>query len=85
MSNKIIHPYNPTLIKVRKNAPETILSRDQLDDLCVDELVYHLNSLNNYLCKVYYEEPNVGVTPDLVAYLLDVQHNLSARFLKSSI
>lgn len=81
-----IKPFKRTLIRVRKNHPETILTREQLQDLCVDELVYYLNSLNKYLCDCYYDESKEGgVSIDQITYLIKAQHELSQRFLKSSL
>lgn len=82
-----IKPFKRTLIRVHKNHPETILTQEQRQDLCVDELIYYLNSLNKYLCDCYYNEykDGGGVSVDQVTYLLEVQHELSQRFLKSSI
>ena len=55
-----ISPYKRTLIRVRKNHPETILTREQRQGLGVDELIYHLNSLNKYLCDCYFDESKEG-------------------------
>lgn len=79
-----IHPFNKTLIKFNSKKKETILLDHELRDLCVDELIYHCNSINNYLCKSYYNDKK-DVHPEEVAYLIRVQAELSTRLLTTAI
>ena len=80
-----IKPFERTLVRFGMNRPKSFLSTGQIKDLCVDELVYHINSVNNGYCKVYYDDKGQGVDPMMVSYLMELQHELSQRFLKSSL
>lgn len=63
-----ISPYKRTLIRVHKNHPETILTQEQRQDLCVDELIYYLNSLvkdvitsSDYVDTLEFRQINISV------------------------
>lgn len=85
----IVHPYDKTLIEVKDNNPNAILSNEDLESLCLDELMFHANSLNTYLLKVYYEptidSTSPGVTEDMISYYEKVTNEVLNRLKYSKI
>ena len=75
-----------TKIDVNKGERHNFMSKEQLEYLAVNELIYHNNSLNQYIEDLYFNDASPDtVTHADITYLKLVQSTIVDRLIHSSI